>query len=262
MKLSIITINYNHRNGLQNTIASVLNQSYKNFEWIIIDGGSTDGSIELLEKNKDYITYWKSEKDKGIYNAMNKGILKSTGDYLLFLNSGDYLYNEDVIKNVISKEHTCDLLIGQLAKEKKNKIIIEKGYKDNNITLADIFLYPVPHQSTFINKKLFNNFGLYNENNRIVSDWEFFIKTIILENVSIELLKYPIAIFECNGLSETETTTNDKERKMVLNKMFPQKVQDDYKYAISLKEVYKNNITKNIYKILYKIAICLNKMSF
>ena len=258
MKLSIITINYNHKKGLQKTIDSVLRQSYKDFEWIIIDGGSTDGSKELIKQISENTTYWVSEADNGIYHAMNKGIKKSTGDYLLFLNSGDYLYNDNVIKTFLSTKYKCDILIGQLVKERNNKFIIENGYINNNITFADILLYPVPHQATFINRKLFDKFGLYNEDHRIVSDWEFFIKTIVIENVSIQLLKYPISVFECNGISEKYSRINETERKKVLNNLFPERVLSDYSYAISLKEVYKHNITQYLYKIIYNIAIWLN----
>ena len=102
MKLSIITINYNNRDGLQKTIDSVVSQTYKNFEWIIIDGGSTDGSKELIEQYQDHCAYWCSEPDKGIYNAMNKGIEKAIGDYSLFLNSGDRLHDDTVIDKIVS----------------------------------------------------------------------------------------------------------------------------------------------------------------
>ena len=88
MKYSIITVNYNNKEGLRNTIESVIHQTYRDFEFIVIDGGSTDGSAEVLKEYDSQITYWVSEKDKGIYNAMNKGIAKATGDYLNFMNSG------------------------------------------------------------------------------------------------------------------------------------------------------------------------------
>ena len=105
MKLSIITINFNNHDGLQKTINSVIAQTWKDFEWIIIDGGSTDGSKNLIEQYDKYITYWISESDKGIYNAMNKGIKIARGDYLQFLNSGDYFYNEKVIEKFCNRNN-------------------------------------------------------------------------------------------------------------------------------------------------------------
>ena len=100
MKISIITVNYNDKDGLEKTIKSVLNQENTVFEYLVIDGNSADGSKDVIEKYKDKIDYWVSEPDSGIYNAMNKGILAATGDYLLFLNSGDWLYENDSIANV------------------------------------------------------------------------------------------------------------------------------------------------------------------
>ena len=96
-KLSIITINYNNQSGLQRTVESIVNQTWKEFEYIVIDGGSTDGSAAYLESQNKIFDYWVSEKDLGIYNAMNKGIKAATGHYLLFLNSGDELLNDKVL---------------------------------------------------------------------------------------------------------------------------------------------------------------------
>ena len=102
-KISIITVNYNDREGLKKTIESVINQTWQDFEFIIIDGGSTDGSREVIEQYKDKIDYWISEPDKGIYNAMNKGIKAASGEFLLFLNSGDRLIDKNITEKVISK---------------------------------------------------------------------------------------------------------------------------------------------------------------
>ena len=101
MKLSIITINYNNCEGLRETILSVVEQTCKQFEWIIVDGGSQDGSVALLEQYRSYFSYWCSETDKGIYNAMNKGLQHAHGDYCLFLNSGDRLTNNRIIEQVM-----------------------------------------------------------------------------------------------------------------------------------------------------------------
>ena len=97
MKYSIITVNYNDAQGLEDTIKSVVSQTYNDYEFIIIDGGSTDDSKYIIEENQSQIDYWVSEPDKGIFNAMNKGILASKGDYLIFMNSGDCFYNEKVL---------------------------------------------------------------------------------------------------------------------------------------------------------------------
>lgn len=104
MKYSIITINYNNRSGLERTINSVINQTCQDFEYIIIDGASTDGSVDVIKKYADKINYWVSEPDKGIYNAMNKGLKKSAGEWCMFINSGDMLSNDDVLKILDSNE--------------------------------------------------------------------------------------------------------------------------------------------------------------
>jgi glycosyltransferase involved in cell wall biosynthesis len=109
-KLSIITINYNDVLGLKRTLESVTGQIYSNFEYIVINGGSTDGSKELLEKYTDKISYWVSEPDQGIYHAMNKGIEKASGEYLLFMNSGDLFYNSGILKEVVDHISKYDLI--------------------------------------------------------------------------------------------------------------------------------------------------------
>ena len=112
MKFSIITINYNNVEGLRNTIKSVVNQTYTDYEFIIIDGGSTDGSVEVIKEYANIITYWVSEPDKGIYNAMNKGIEVANGEYLNFMNSGDCFYNNDVLQKVADYHLEKDMIVG------------------------------------------------------------------------------------------------------------------------------------------------------
>src|ERR1700757_1115246 len=101
-KLSIITINFNDQLGLSKTIKSVISQTISDFEFIIIDGASSDKSLDIIKHYADKISFWVSEKDNGIYDAQNKGIAKATGDYLLFLNSGDCFYNEHIVENFYS----------------------------------------------------------------------------------------------------------------------------------------------------------------
>ena len=102
MTLSIITINYNNRDGLQKTIDSVISQSFNDYEWIVIDGDSNDGSREIIEQYCDRFAYWCSEPDSGIYNAINKGLSHATGEYVQFLNSGDWLYSDNILEKAFS----------------------------------------------------------------------------------------------------------------------------------------------------------------
>lgn len=114
MKLSIITINYNNCNGLQRTIKSIVKQKCKNFEYVIVDGGSTDGSVNVIKENESYITKWISEPDNGIYNAMNKAARLSSGEYCLYINSGDELYSETTIDEILSQKFNEDFVEGKI----------------------------------------------------------------------------------------------------------------------------------------------------
>ena len=150
MKVSIITINYNDCIGLENTIQSVVSQTCNDYEYIVIDGGSTDGSVDVIKKYASKISYWISERDKGIYHAMNKGIDKATGDYCLFLNSGDTLFNNEVL-NTIRYDLTTDIVVGAIRKGTSGYI---KRFKIKEpLVLLDFWIEnPIPHQSTFIKK--------------------------------------------------------------------------------------------------------------
>ena len=144
MKLSIITVNLNNKDGLQKTINSIIFQTIKNFEWIVIDGGSTDGSKELIEANKNHITYWVSEQDSGIYDAMNKGIKKAKGDYLLFINSGDYLCSNDTVERIISDKNfgKYDIMTGYTFFSKNGQICYK--HKSPNYVSIKYFIHTHP----------------------------------------------------------------------------------------------------------------------
>lgn len=201
MKLSIITINLNNKVGLQKTIDSVIAQTHKDFEWIIIDGGSIDGSVELIKETSQHLNYWISEPDNGIYNAMNKGIQASSGEYLLFLNSGDYLCNEDVLCDVVPSLKGKDYYIGSV-KFGSEKYAVEISNYDDLVFYAVRFL---PHQGTFMHRKVFDNYGLYDENLRIVGDWVFFYKSIIFGKIEAETLPFIISVCELGGVSMRES---------------------------------------------------------
>ncbi len=126
VKLSIITVNLNNSAGLRKTIESIVKQTFKDFEYIIIDGGSTDGSAEVIKEFADKITYWVSEPDKGIYNAMNKGILHAKGEYLLFLNSGDWLADDDLLSKVFCEPRTADIIYGHMNFVSGDKILLRR----------------------------------------------------------------------------------------------------------------------------------------
>lgn len=236
--ISIITINRNDREGLKRTIDSVINQSWKEFEFIIIDGDSEDGSKEVIQSYQDKITHWISEPDSGIYNAMNKGIKAAKGNYLLFLNSGDTLNNNNVLSKVSAQlNEGHDVLYGsvQLLNNKKTdkEEVIEYPEK---LTFSFFCNSTIIHQAAFINRELFEKYFYYNEKLRLVSDWEFFICVICKYNVSYKKLKFIVANFDVNGI--TSNPINQvylyKERAICLDNHFPL-IMEDYKELINLR---------------------------
>jgi glycosyltransferase involved in cell wall biosynthesis len=200
MKISIITINFNNISGLELTFKSLLSQTFTDFEYIIIDGGSTDGSPEFIKENEKYLSYWVSEPDNGIYNAMNKGLNQATGEYCLFLNSGDYLYKPDVLSRVYNEINNkqFDIHIGDLVSNNGTVDYINefKTYP----TLYYLYYYFVPHPSSFIRRSTLLELGGYNVNYKIISDKLFFIEAI-LNSKTFNLLKFPTTFFELGGIS-------------------------------------------------------------
>jgi glycosyltransferase involved in cell wall biosynthesis len=166
-KISIITINYNNLEGLKKTVSSVTNQTWKGFQFIIIDGGSNDGSLEYIKTNEDVFDYWVSESDNGVYHAMNKGIKNANGEYLFFLNSGDQFYNKKVLEKNNSFLKEKDIIYFNLKVIDENKVFI-KEYPEV-LSFSYFVKDTLPHPATFIKKELFDRIGLYDENLRMTT---------------------------------------------------------------------------------------------
>lgn len=215
-KISIITINLNNVAGLQKTIDSVVGQDYHDFEWIVIDGGSTDGGRELIARYAEYLSYWVSEPDKGIYHAMNKGICASHGDYLLFLSSGDCLYNEAVLSRVVPLLEDRDFYVGE---ELQGDVHFVPNLKSRIHLFVRLSIGTLPHQSTFIRRQVFSKYGLYREDLRIVSDWYLFYKALIIGNATFDRLRFIISVFDIHGRSRIEQGLEAQERKSVLSEI-------------------------------------------
>lgn len=235
MKLSIITINWNNANGLRKTIESVISQSYNDFEYLVIDGASTDGSVDIIKQyaEKSPIN-WLSEPDKGIYNAMNKGILRASGEYLHFLNSGDFLYDNYVVGNMIEQLEACgqpSILTGQLYKLLPNGTLY-KVPSETNFSFIKFYSSSVNHPSTYIRKELFLKYGLYDESLRIVSDWKWFMQVIAFNGVRPITTDTNVAIFDMTGISSTNHDLINNERRKVLSEAVPRCYLADYDYFI------------------------------
>ncbi|AGC77409.1 glycosyltransferase involved in cell wall biosynthesis [Nonlabens dokdonensis] len=206
MKISIITINYNDAAGLERTLKSVHDQNSTSFEHLIIDGNSTDGSIAIIEEYKDRVSFSVSEPDQGIYDAMNKGIHHATGDYLLFLNSGDTLLNDTVIEKAVPYlKNNIDLVYGAL-------YIVPtqgSGFRHTYPDVLDFNFFKqtsLGHPSTFIKRELFDLYGRYRTDLKIVSDWEFFLNLICKKKVSYQKIDLTISQFYEGGISTSAET--------------------------------------------------------
>ena len=228
VKLSIITINLNNKLGLIKTIESVISQTLLDYEFIIIDGASTDGSVDVLKKQTKNIHYWTSEPDAGIYNAMNKGILKAKGEYCLFLNSGDYLV-KDVLRNVFYNQFTQDIIYFNSYLSYASGIVKELKYP-SNLSFRYFYSATIGHQATFIKKNLFDKFGNYSEHYQIHSDYEFWIKSIIIGNSSIHHCHEFLTYYDMNGLSSRSNSVSTKEHTSILHTLIPERIMIDYTF--------------------------------
>jgi glycosyltransferase involved in cell wall biosynthesis len=239
VKISVVTINYNNAGSLKETIDSVVNQSYRNIEYIVIDGGSSDDSKEIIEQYTDRIAYWISEPDRGIFNAMNKGIKISTGDYLLFINSGDMLIDDSVIKDFVDNGLDKDLIYGDLLFVKGEAK--REWCPKEELTFDVFFRESIPHPSTLIKRELFDKIGLYNENHNIVSDWEFFMLALGRHNCTYKKFKRLVAVFNEDGISSRSDNWEimQKERLQVLNEHFPLFIKDYQRFEEAEREMKK-----------------------
>lgn len=248
MILSIITINYNNADGLQKTIESVICQKNKDIEYIIIDGGSNDGSANIIEQYTDKIDYWVSEPDKGIYNAMNKGIKVAKGEYITFLNSGDILQKDTDFGNAMSYIQGEDIIYFDLEiSDALTNTSYIRTYPENFDFLYFI-LDSIPHAGTFIKKKTLIEYGYYSEDFKIISDWAFFIDAILKYNVSCKHIKETYVTFFSDGISSTPNNQKliyqEKGEHIALS--FPV-------YYRLYKEWYKN--TTELYKLESSFSI-------
>ena len=267
MKLSIITINRNNAEGLRKTIESVVSQTYTDFEYIIIDGASTDESVDVIKEYADCVTYWVSEPDKGIYNAMNKGILKANGEYLLFLNSGDWLVDEDVVKYFVSQKSNSDIVAGNAKLWDGEVIGIFESADTSKIDFSTFFYNTIPHQASFIKHELLLKNDLYNESYKIVSDWEFFIKAIIIHNCSYFHIDRTIVFYDMQGISAREESNKilRDERQNVLMTLMPRVYKSFYNIDLECKELKSfynkyNVIVNGKFSFLIRFIIWAKKM--
>lgn len=211
-KINIVTVVFNGIKTLEQTILSVVNQTYENIEYIIIDGGSTDGTVDLIRKYEDRIAYWVSEPDNGIYDAMNKGINKSSGDYIYFLGADDFLCDSSIIENVskvLCNNTKIDLLSGSVWVLDR-QFNLQIAYS-NKFFLDDIYKgYRIPHQGLFIRSSLLKK-HYFNCNYKIVADYDLFLKLYFDKSIRFQFIDEKIAFYANDGVSSTSIKKRVKE---------------------------------------------------
>lgn len=152
MKFSVITISYNNAEGLRKTMESVFSQTCADYEFIVIDGGSNDGSVDIIKNGEQKLSFWCSEADKGVYNAMNKGVSHAKGDYLIFMNSGDTFHGRDALSKVAALQLTSDIVACQILRMDNGQLL--RPYVDD--VLVQLMQSTLNHQATFIRRNVFD----------------------------------------------------------------------------------------------------------
>ena len=268
MILSIITINRNNAAGLEKTIKSVFSQVETEFEYIIIDGASTDGSIEVIQRYVPLFENrlkWISEPDKGIYNAMNKGIGIASGDYLQFLNSGDCLASDDVtgkMFDALEVNGNPVILYGNMLKDMPDgKVFRDRCFSGQDITFLGFYNGTINHSPAYIRKELFKQYGLYDESLKIVSDWKWFLEVVIFGKERPVYADLDVTLFDMTGISETNKDLNNRERQQVLAQLIPSTILADYeKWSFSIDQMKRLKRHPWAYRIVWFIERCLFKL--
>lgn len=267
MKLSIITINLNNASGLEKTLKSVLNQTYKEFEHIVIDGASTDSSVEILKSLELEYAHlkWVSEPDTGIYNAMNKGLRIASGDYIQILNSGDGLASDDVTERMLGALEMAgnpSIIYGNMIKcFSDGRRLIDKSFAGHEITLLGMYTGTLNHDPTYIRRGLFEKYGYYDENLKIVSDWKWYLQAIVLGGEKPQYKDIDVTLFDMTGISETNKELDKAERKLVLEQLLPQAVLADYeRYAFPIEQIKRLQRHPWIYRMVWLLERCLFKV--
>ncbi len=239
-KISIITANLNNAVGLRETIKSVESQTYVNYEYIIIDGGSIDGSVDVIKEYAEKITYWSSEPDLGVYDAMNKGTKKSNGEWVIYMNSGDTFYRNNVIQQIFSLEINplIQILYGN-AIIKENKKRIKPSAKINK---SFFFYETICHQSIFFKRTIFEKIGYHNLNYKIIADREFLLRAAI-RNLKFTYIDIDVCVWEAEGLSSKNAN----------------KLSDEF---TTMKNIYFNNLEQSLLRSKERISSFKDKILF
>ena len=246
-KVSIITVTLNSEKFVERAIISVINQTYGNIEYVVIDGASKDNTVSIINKyNNNKISYFISEPDDGIYDAMNKGIKASTGDIIFFLNSDDYFYDTTVVEKIVNeflKYPNIKIIYGDLIRNEKSKQYCVSG---SNVTKDFLYHYSIGHQAIFSRKDVFEITGLFNTSYQICADYDWLLNAIIKNKIEILYTREIISIFYVNQFKGNELELRMKNYRKERNE---------------IRAKYFNVIEKVLYgKILFMLGILINRM--
>lgn len=259
MTISVITINYNNVEGLRRTIESVLDQTSRDYEFVVIDGGSIDGSVDVIKEYETQIDYWVSEPDGGIYPAMNKGVRATHGEYCIFMNSGDEFYANDVIEGVTNLRINEDIVCGDICFGEKNI-----SPNPDKVTMRTFYKHTLYHQASFIKTWLLRNHP-YDETMRSAADWKFFMHELVFRNATYKHVPIVIARFEDGGISMTNSDVSHQEVWNELKACFPERVLEDYEDYVFGCTPYRRMFTKieiipSLRKIIYRFNVLFLKL--
>ncbi|SDS34194.1 glycosyltransferase [Gillisia sp. Hel1_33_143] len=217
MKISIITIVYNRAHCIEDCIKSVLSQTYSNVEYLVIDGGSTDGTAKIIEKYADKIDYYISEKDEGIFDALNKGIKNATGEVIGILNSDDFFYSEQTLSQIIEafQYSGAELVYAKgLFVSETDITKIKRIYPSNSFKKVFLNFGWIPlHTTIFVKKEVFENYGCYNDGYRIASDYEISLRWFKNDEISKFYLNEWVVKMRLGGLSTSAKFQLRKSRE-------------------------------------------------
>lgn len=267
MLFSIITINRNNAVGLEKTLRSVAAQSFREFEYIVIDGASTDGSVEVIKRYEIQFAHlkWVSEPDSGIYNAMNKGIRMASGEYVQILNSADCLASDEVTERMMKAltETGCpSILYGNMIKcFPDGRRMVDKCFAGQEISMLGMFTGTLNHDPAYIRRELFEKYGFYDESLKIVSDWKWYLQSIILGGEKPRYVDMDVTLFDMTGISETNKDLDKTERKQVLEQLFPKAILADYeRFAFPIDQIKRLQRHPWAYKLMWLLERCLFKV--
>lgn len=276
MRLSIITINRNNATGLEKTMLSVASQTYKEFEYIVVDGASTDDSVEVIKWLAPQFgerLKWISEPDNGIYNGMNKGIRMASGEYIQILNSGDILAASDVTGKMIAtlkhQEQKLGILYGNMIRDYGNGKLVRDKRKVKSQepraecvewTMYDFIKGTVNHDPTYIHRSLYEKYGLYDDSLKITSDWKWFVNAVVFGGEKLYYVPIDVTIFDTTGISETNLDAREKERRVELEKMLPAAILKDYDNYHFPIEQYKRLKKHHMWGLVYFMERVLFKL--